>query len=150
MVFLILVGALLFTRFVAWCNLSDVLTNLIISMGLSPAFFTILVLIVFLILGCFVDLMPLMLIGIPIVYPISQTLGINPIWFLVLINLVINIGSITPPVGINLFVLKGLQKDIPMATLYRAAIPFSIAYLVATVVLFLIPPIITWLPAVLK
>jgi tripartite ATP-independent transporter DctM subunit len=150
MVFLILVGALLFTRFVAWCNLSDVLTNLIISMGLSPAFFTILALIVFLILGCFVDLMPLMLIGIPIVYPISQTLGINPIWFLVLVNLVINIGSITPPVGINLFVLKGLQKDIPMATLYRAAIPFSIAYLVATVVLFLIPPIITWLPAALK
>ena len=150
MVFLILVGALLFTRFVAWCNLSGVLTNLIIGMGLSPAFFTILVLIVFLILGCFVDLMPLMLIGIPIIYPISQTLGINPIWFLLLVNLVINIGSITPPVGINLFVLKGLQKDIPMATLYRAAIPFTIVYLVATVVLFLIPPIITWLPAALK
>ncbi|MDD5703446.1 MAG: TRAP transporter large permease subunit, partial [Dehalococcoidales bacterium] len=108
MVFLILVGALLFTRFVAWCNLSGVLTNLITGMGLSPAYFTILVLIVFLILGCFIDLMPLMLIGVPIVFPISQTLGINPIWFGVLINLVINIGSITPPVGINLFVLKGL------------------------------------------
>jgi tripartite ATP-independent transporter DctM subunit len=150
MVFLILVGALLFTRFVAWCNLSGVLTNLITDMGLSPAYFTVLVLIVFLILGCFVDLMPLMLIGLPIVYPISQTLGINPIWFLVLVNLVINIGSITPPVGINLFVLKGLQKDIPMVTLFRAAVPFTIVYMVATAVLFLIPPIITWLPAVLK
>ncbi|MDD5704112.1 MAG: TRAP transporter large permease subunit, partial [Dehalococcoidales bacterium] len=120
------------------------------GMGLSPAYFTILVLIVFLILGCFIDLMPLMLIGVPIVFPISQTLGINPIWFGVLINLVINIGSITPPVGINLFVLKGLQKDIPMATLFRAAVPFTIVYVIATAVLFLVPSITTWLPEALR
>jgi tripartite ATP-independent transporter DctM subunit len=150
MVFLILVGALLFTRFVAWCNLSGVLTDIITGMGLSPAHFTILVLVAFLILGCFIDLMPLMLIGVPIVHPISQTLGINLIWLGVLINLIINVGAITPPVGINLFVLKGLHEEIPMATLFKAAIPFTIMTLIAVAIMFLIPPIITWLPLALK
>jgi tripartite ATP-independent transporter DctM subunit len=150
MVFLILVGALLFTRFLAWCNLSSVLSNLIISMGLSATSFTILVIVVFLFMGCFIDLMPLMLIGIPIVFPIAVTLGIDSIWFGILVLLAINLGSITPPVGINLFVMKGIQKDIPMSSLFRASFPFAAIYLIAMVVLFLVPPIITWLPGALR
>ena len=150
MVFLILIGGLMFTRFAAWCNLSSSVTELITGMGLSVTSFMLLVLLVFLILGCFVDLMPLMLIGVPIVYPVAMSMGIDSLWFAILVCLTINLGTLTPPVGMNLFVLKGLNKEIPMSTIYQGALPFVLGTVVALAILFAVPPLVTWLPAALK
>jgi tripartite ATP-independent transporter DctM subunit len=150
MIFLIIIGAVLFTRFAAWCNMSQIITNFFTGLGLSPMVFAAVVLFIFLILGCIMDIMPLLLIGVPILHPIAVSMGLNPIWFAVLVVLVINLGALTPPVGLILFVFKGMAKDIPMATVYRGAIPFVIGILLGMVLLFFIPSLATWLPAVLK
>ena len=150
MVFLIIVGGTMFTRFAAWCNLSRVVSGLIASAGLSPTVYILIVMAFLLVAGCFIDLMPLLLIGVPIFQPIAVHMGINPLWFAMLVCLVINIGALTPPVGINLFVLKGLNKEIPMSTIYQGSMPFAIATLVSVIILFFAPPLVTWLPNVLK
>jgi tripartite ATP-independent transporter DctM subunit len=150
MTFLILIGAFLFSRFIAWCNLTTWLTNLIMGAGLSPTMFMVFVVIALLILGCFIDLSPLLLIGVPVLYPISATLGINPIWFAVIVIVVINLGALTPPVGINLFVLKGMNNDIPIGTIYKGSFPFVVGSLVGIIIIFLIPSLSTWLVVALK
>jgi tripartite ATP-independent transporter DctM subunit len=150
MTFLIVVGSLIFTRFCAWCNLSGTLTDLITGLGLSPALFVSIVLVALVIVGCFVDVMALILIGIPILYPVSIQLGINPVWFGIMFCLSVNLGALTPPVGINLFVYKGMFKEIPMGTIYRGAIPFAVGTCAAIIILFFFPSIVTWLPEFLK
>jgi tripartite ATP-independent transporter DctM subunit len=150
MVFLIIVGGTMFTRFAAWCNLSGVVSDLITSAGLNPITYIIFVLVLLFIAGCFIDLMPLLLIGVPIFHPIAMGMGINPLWFALLVCLTINVGSITPPVGINLFVLKGLHKDIPMSNIYLGSMPFVIGSLIAITIIILVPSIATWLPEALK
>jgi tripartite ATP-independent transporter DctM subunit len=150
MVFLIIIGAQMFTRFAAWCNLSGVISEFITGLSLSPTGFMVMSLSVLFILGFFVDILPLMFIGIPILYPVAIVLGINPIWFGVLVTLVINLGAFTPPVGLNLFVLKGMFKDIPIGVIYQGTMPFIISYVLAIVILFVAPSLTTWLPYALK
>jgi tripartite ATP-independent transporter DctM subunit len=150
MTFIILIGSIMFTRFAAWCNLSNTLQDSIISMGLSPTLFTIVILAALLLLGCFIDLPPLLLIGIPLVYPVAVSLGINPIWFCVITVIVINLGAITPPVGINLFVLKGVDKTMPIGRIYAGVWPFVVGSIVAVAILFVAPALTTWLPQVLR
>jgi tripartite ATP-independent transporter DctM subunit len=150
MVFLILIGALIFTRFAAWCNLSGSLSSLINGMGLSSGTFMAIVLLVLVIFGCFIDIMPLVLIGVPVLYPVTTIMGIDPIWFGIMFCITVNLGALTPPVGINLFVFKGIFKEIPMGTIYRGAIPFVFGTVIAIIIMFFIPSLITWLPGILK
>jgi tripartite ATP-independent transporter DctM subunit len=150
MTFIILIGSIMFTRFAAWCNLSNTLQDAILSMGLSSTLFMIVILAVFLFLGFFIDLPPLLLIGIPLVFPIAEAMGINPIWFGVITVIVINLGALTPPVGINLFVLKGVDKTIPIGKIYAGALPFVAGTIVAVVIIFVAPALTTWLPGMLR
>jgi tripartite ATP-independent transporter DctM subunit len=149
MTFLILIGSLMFTRFAAWCNLSNTLRDSIVAMNLSSMAFMAFILVALLILGCFIDLAPLLLIGIPLLYPVAVALGINPIWFSVITVIVINLGALTPPVGINLFVLKGVSKELPINKIYAGALPFVAGSIVAVIILFFAPVLTTWLPTVL-
>jgi TRAP-type C4-dicarboxylate transport system permease large subunit len=96
------------------------------------------------------DIMPLLLIAVPILHPIAVSMGVDPIWFAVLVVLDINLGSLTPPVGLILFVYKGMAKDVSMATVYRGSIPFVAGILVAMALVFFIPTLATWLPSALK
>jgi C4-dicarboxylate transporter, DctM subunit len=150
MVFLILIGGLMFTRFAAWCNLSGTVSNFIHMLALSPIGYTLVAIIMLFILGCFMDIMPIILIGIPILHPIAVALGINPIWFAILACVTINLGALTPPVGINLFVLKGLNKEISMTTIYAGSIPFVLGTLATIIILFAVPSLVTWLPSIMK
>jgi TRAP-type C4-dicarboxylate transport system permease large subunit len=108
------------------------------------------ILIVFLILGCFVDILTLTLIAVPIVHPIAVQQGIDPLWFAILVLLDLILGSLTPPVGINLFTMKGMAPHIPMGTIYRGAIPFIIATLAVMIILFVFPELVTFLPSMMK
>jgi C4-dicarboxylate transporter DctM subunit len=103
----------------------------------------------FFILGCFIDILPMILIGFPIFFPIAMTMGIDPIWFCLLMVVVINLGGMTPPFGIIMFVLKGIRKDIPMDAIYKGTLPFVLATVLALVILFLIPALTTWLPGLM-
>ncbi|MDD5701775.1 MAG: TRAP transporter large permease subunit, partial [Dehalococcoidales bacterium] len=116
----------------------------------SGTLYTVLVILIMLIAGCFIDAMPMMLIGVPIFHPIAVSLGVDPLWFALLIVLSINVGALTPPVGLCLFVLKGINKEIPMHTIYTGAIPFVGGTLLSMVIIFFVPSIVSWLPNALK
>lgn len=150
MIFLIVIGAVIFTKFAAWCNMSDTIENFFTNLGLSPMVYVIVVLFIFMVLGAVMDIMPLLLIGVPILHPIAVSMGIDPIWFAVLVVLVINLGALTPPVGLILFVYKGMAKDVPMGSIYRGALPFVLGAVLAVALVFLIPALANWLPVALK
>jgi tripartite ATP-independent transporter DctM subunit len=150
MLILIVNGAILFTRFVAWCNVSGVVSDAITGIGLSQSAAIILVLALFFVLGFIIDVLTLTLIGVPIMHPIAVGLGADPIWFATLMVLVLILGSLTPPVGINLFTMKGMAPDIPIGNIYRGAFPFVLAAAIVVVIVFLVPQLATWLPGILK
>jgi tripartite ATP-independent transporter DctM subunit len=150
MAFLILCGAVMFTRFAAWCNLSGVITEFITGLGLSPNGVMVLILFIFFILGFVVDMMPLVLIGVPIVYPLAIAYGFDPIWFSVLVVLLINVGTVTPPVGISLFALKGVDRSMPMSIIYTGVLPFVLVTIIVVALIFIFPSLTTWLPSTIK
>jgi tripartite ATP-independent transporter DctM subunit len=149
-VFLILIGAVLFTRFGVWCNLSGTVTSFLTGLGFGPQLVIALVFVIFFALGFAVDTLALTLIGVPIIHPIAVTMGFDPIWFAVLLIIVINVGTITPPVALNLFVIKALNQDIPIGVIFRGALPFVVGTLAAILLFFFVPDIITWLPSLVK
>jgi tripartite ATP-independent transporter DctM subunit len=150
MILLIINGAILFTRFVAWCNISDLVSGYMNGLGLSYHFVVLIVLVIFFFLGFFVDVMTLTLIGVPIMHPIVVGLGADPVWFAMLVLLTLNLGALTPPVGLNLFTMKGMAPDVPIGTIYRGAIPFIGAAVLAIAIVFFIPTLATWLPNMMK
>jgi tripartite ATP-independent transporter DctM subunit len=148
--FLILNGGLMFGRFAAWCNLSGATIELITGLGLSTLSVMLLILLIILILGFFTDILPLIMIGVPILHPVAVAQGVDPIWFAVLMVMTINLGTITPPVGIGLFTLKGVAKDIPIGTIFSGVLPFTLATIVIIVIIIAVPAIATWLPGLMK
>jgi tripartite ATP-independent transporter DctM subunit len=150
MVFIILIGAVIFSRFIAWCNLSKVITDVITGLNLSPGGFMALILFFFFFLGFFIGALPLILVGVPIMYPVALSMGINPLWFAVLMVINICTGASTPPVGVNLFTLKGVAPQIPMGTIYKGVLPFLLAIVVSLIIVFLFPSTVTWLPSLMK
>jgi tripartite ATP-independent transporter DctM subunit len=149
-VFLILIGAMLFTRFGVWCNLSGSAFSFFSGLGIPALAVIALIFIIFFVLGFVLDSLALTMIGVPIVHPIAVGLGFDPVWFAVLLIVVINSGTITPPVALNLFVIKALNQDIPIGVIFRGALPFVIATFAAIVLFFFVPGIITWLPGIIK
>ena len=96
--------------------------------------------------GFFMDALALITLTIPIIYPVVLALGFDPIWFGVIIVLITEMGVITPPVGINVYVIKGIAEDVPLETIFKGTIPFLIALLVAAAILIIFPQIATFLP----
>jgi C4-dicarboxylate transporter, DctM subunit len=101
----------------------------------------------FLVMGCFIDVLPMILIGLPIFFPIATGLGIDGIWFSLLFVMITNLGGMTPPMGIIMFVFKGIQPSVPMGVIYRGTMPFVIATIVGIIIVFLVPSLATWLPS---
>jgi TRAP-type C4-dicarboxylate transport system permease large subunit len=97
--------------------------------------------------GFFMDSMALVVVTIPIFFPLVMKLGFDPIWFGVIIVLVAEMGVITPPVGVNVFVIKGIAPDIPLEVIFKGIIPFLIALILFTITLVIFPQIATYLPS---
>lgn len=150
MIFLLVAGATIFGRFFALTRIPFELGLWITGMNISSFAVLMVVLVVYLILGCFIDALALMLLTIPIFYPlIVTTLGYDPIWFGVIMLLIINMGVITPPVGLNVYVIKGVAPDVPLETIFKGVWPFLIAILVCILILIIFPQIATVLPDLL-
>ncbi|MDD5701407.1 MAG: TRAP transporter large permease subunit [Dehalococcoidales bacterium] len=145
-VFFILIAAQMFTRFIAWCNVTNTMTEFITNIGLGGTGFMIITMVFLAIMGCFIDVLPMILIGLPIFYPIAAGLGIDPIWFSLLFVMVTNLGGMTPPFGVVMFVFKGIQPTVPMSVIYRGTIPFVLTTVAVLVIIFLVPGLATWLP----
>jgi tripartite ATP-independent transporter DctM subunit len=150
MVYLILIGAMIFTRFIALCNFSNISTHFLLGLSLPPIAIILIMLFILFILGFVMDTNPLVLIGIPILHPIAISLGYDPLWFTVLAVLVINVGMITPPVGISLFALRAVAPDMPVGTIYRGVFPFVVATIVVVAIILIFPNVATFLPNIIK
>lgn len=149
MCFTVLCGAIVLSYFMAMTRIPMVLANTIAGMDLPGMAVMFAIVMVFLILGCFLPSMPLLLICVPIFVPIAKVFGWDLIWFGVIIVILDNMASITPPFGISLFVMKEVAS-VSLGTMYRAAVPFVLALLVCLLVIIAFPPISTVLPALMK
>ncbi|RJX24375.1 MAG: TRAP transporter large permease [Dethiobacter sp.] len=147
MILFLVAGAIIFGRFMAVSRIPFELAGWVSSLSLPPFIILGIILLVYLFFGTFIEMIPLILLTIPIFYPVVvNTLGYDPIWFGVIIVLVVAMGVITPPVGINVYVIKGVARDVPLEVIFRGIWPFLIAAIVCCVLLIAFPQIATFLP----
>jgi TRAP-type C4-dicarboxylate transport system permease large subunit len=92
----------------------------------------------------------MVLLTIPIVFPIIKELGFDPVWFGIIVVMVVELGLITPPIGMNVFVIKGIAKDVPLETIFRGVMPFVGAQVVLIAILVVVPQIALWLPSTMS
>jgi C4-dicarboxylate transporter DctM subunit len=147
MVYLILIGAFILNYFVAAAGISNALANLISGLNLGYKAVTIIIMFIFLILGCFLDSLAMVLLTMPIFYPVATSLGADPLWFGVIVTIAMQLGCLTPPVGMNIFVVAGLDKRIRMEEVFKGVVPFIVAIFVTIALLVIWPELATWLPS---
>jgi len=118
----------------------------VVSLGLPSMVVMILILIMYLLLGTFLDEMAMILLTLPVLLPLVVKLGFDPVWFGILVVLVVIMGMISPPVGITMFVVKGVAPDIPMSPIFRGVLPFWLVTILFVALLLAFPPMALWLP----
>jgi C4-dicarboxylate transporter DctM subunit len=147
MVFLIVAGGTIYGHFLAITRLPSELSVWVGGLPLHPIAIMGLIIFGYIIGGCFMDSLAMVTFTIPILYPLVVSLGFDPIWFGVIIVLVCEMGAISPPVGINVYVIQGVAPEVPMETIFKGAYPFLIAIMVCTVLLLVFPQIVLFLPS---
>ncbi len=147
MVIFIITGAVIFGHFMAVSTIPFVLAAWLGGLPISPIAVMVIIIFIYFIGGFFMDSMALVVVTIPIFFPIVLELGFDPIWFGVIIVLGAEMGVITPPVGVNVFVIKGIAPDIPLETIFKGVLPFLVALTIVTIILVIFPQIATFLPS---
>ncbi|WP_171207971.1 MULTISPECIES: TRAP transporter large permease [unclassified Ruegeria] len=145
-VYLILFGAFIFKTFVGFTSITFVLSSWVEAQGFTGLQVVIAFLVMFIILGMFLEGFAMLVLSIPVVQPILEPLGVDMILFGVLAVIALEMGLISPPVGVNVFIVKGIARDVPMATIFRGIWPFWFAMLMAIVVILAVPDIALMLP----
>ena len=146
MIFTILIGAITLNNLVIFSGLANALADFVSGLDMSPATVMLIILLMYLIMGCFLDALAMILLSVPIFYPIVLDLGYDPIWFGIIVVMVVELGLITPPIGMNVFVIKGMVQSVPLVSIYKGVLPFVIGQVVLIIAVFLIPEIALWLP----
>jgi C4-dicarboxylate transporter, DctM subunit len=147
MIMFMVLGGNVFAFMLSTLGIPQYLTNLIIGMDVSPWAVMIVINIVFLILGCLLDPMSIMVICLPILFPIVTKLGFDPVWFGIIITINIEMGMITPPFGLNLFILKATLRDyVTMDDIVKGSLPFVVLLMVGLAIVMIFPILATWLP----
>lgn len=146
MVLLLVAGAVIFGHFLAVTRIPFNLAHWVTALNLPDYGVVALIVLVYLVGGCFIDALALIMLTIPIFYPIITDLGYDPVWFGIIIVLVTQMGVITPPVGINVYVVSGIAQDIPLEKIFTGVLPFLAALIVGTALLVAFPQIVLWLP----
>jgi tripartite ATP-independent transporter DctM subunit len=147
----VLIGALIFAQSLQMLALPQRLLESIVALGLSQYVVLLVVVAVYLVLGCFFDGLSMMIMTLPIVFPLLTGLGFDPVWLGVIVTIMIEVGMLTPPVGMNLFVLVGItNQDVSLGEAAKASTPYWLALLVGVLLLTLLPGIATWLPNMMR
>ena len=146
MIFTILIGALTLNNLMVFSGIAGALSGFVSGLDMHPMAVMAFILLIYLVMGCFLDALAMILLTVPIFFPIITNLGFDPIWFGIIVVMVVELGLITPPIGMNVFVIKGMAPDIRLSSIYKGVIPFVIAQLVLIVLVFFIPDIALWLP----
>ena len=144
--FLVLAGAFVFKVFLGLSGIAFVASEWVGQQGFSGAQVVALVLVMFIVLGTFLDGFAMLVLTVPLVQPILEPLGVDMIWFGVMIVITLEMGLISPPVGLNIFVVKGVAPDVPVRTMFRGIVPFWLALLAALLLIALLPGLATHLP----
>ncbi|MGE5422596.1 MAG: TRAP transporter large permease [Ignavibacteriales bacterium] len=151
MIMLMIAGSVMFGRFMAISRLPFEMASWTGSLDWPPFAIMLLILLIYLGLGCIIDALAMILLTIPIFYPIAvNQLGYDPIWFGVIIVLVVGMGVITPPVGMNVYIIKGVAPDVPLETIFHGIWPFLGAIVVCVIILMICPGIATVLPNMIR
>ncbi len=150
MVMLIVAGATVFGHFLAISQLPSWLAEYLASLPLPGWSIIGLIILFYLIAGCFIDALALIILTTPIFYPVILELGYNLIWFGVILVVVTQMGVISPPVGVNVYVVSGIERDIPLQTIFKGAMPFLFMLIISAILLIMFPQIALFLPGMIR
>ena len=139
-------AAVFFGYFLTVTQTPQKVTEFLTGLGLGSYGVLALIMVMYLVLGCLMDAMAMIILTVPIIFPVISHLGFDPIWFGVIIVMTVELGLIHPPVGMNVFVIKSVVKDVSFATIFRGVIPFVATDLIRLVILIAFPLLATWLP----
>jgi len=144
--FTVLIGAWIFSNFINLAGLPEGLRGFVTQWGVDPLLVIFMVLAVYVVLGCVFESLSMMLLTVPIFFPLVTGLGFDPVWFGIIVVVVTEISLITPPVGLNVFVLKGVLVDVPTGTIFRGVTPFWLVDIIRLLLLVLIPWLVLAIP----
>jgi len=150
MILVIVAGATIFSHFLAVTRIPFDIATWITGLNVPRSVVMLMIILVYLVGGCFIDALALIMLTVPIFYPVIQTLGYDPIWFGVIIVLVTQIGVITPPVGINVYIVSGVARDVPLHVIFKGVMPLLLALVIGTLALIPFPQIALFLPGLMK
>ncbi|MBW2610128.1 MAG: TRAP transporter large permease [Deltaproteobacteria bacterium] len=150
MVMVIVAGATIFGHFMAITRVPFELADWVGNLPLPRSAIMGVIILVYLFGGCFMDALAMIMLTIPIFFPVSQALGFDPIWFGVVIVLITEMGVITPPVGVNVYVVYGVAKDVPLEAIFKGVLPMLLALLICNLILLIFPQIALFLPGLMR
>ena len=149
MIFLILIGAYVFGAFLTITRLPTVLAEFVNGLSVSKYIILAIIIVIYAVMGCLMDSLAMVMLTVPIFLPIMTELGFNGIWYGVLMIMVMEMGLITPPVGMNVYIVAGVAKDVPLQKIFRGVAPMVLGMCVAIIILCAIPDIALFLPRLL-
>jgi len=150
MLFTLLIAATIFANFVNFTSMPGDLKEWITDLGLSPAMVVAAMMVIYVVLGTVMEELTMVLLTLPLFFPIVTSLGFDPVWFGVLIVMVIQIGLISPPVGMNLFVLNALLPKVGLGRIFKGVWPFVVVQIVMLAILVAFPMLSLWLPSFMR
>lgn len=149
MIFLIIIGSTLYATFLAVTGIAGALRGFVGGLDASPMAVLLVILLIYVVLGFVMDSLGMLLLTLPVLFPVVVELGIDPILFGVLVVMAVELGLITPPLGMNVFVVRAIAPDTPLTQIFAGAAPFALSFVVAIGAVLLFPGLATWLPAAL-
>jgi TRAP-type C4-dicarboxylate transport system permease large subunit len=150
MIFIVVAGATVFGHFLAVTRIPADIGIFVSALQLHPMIIMGFIIVIYLLLGCLMDSLAMIMLTIPIFYPVILTLGFDPIWFGVIIVVVAEMGVITPPVGINAYVVAGVARDVPLHVVFKGSLHMLYAMIALALLLIIFPQIALFLPQVLR
>ncbi len=146
-VFTVLIGAILFGYFLTVTQTPQKVTEFLTGLGIGKYGVLALIMMLYLVLGCLMDALAMIILTVPIAFPVIRELGFDPIWFGVIIVMTVELGLIHPPVGMNIFVIKSVVEDVKISTIFYGVLPFIVTDLLRLVILIAFPILALWLPS---
>jgi C4-dicarboxylate transporter DctM subunit len=146
-VFTVLIGALLFGYFLTVTQTPQKVTEFLTGLGIGPYGVLAVIMLMYLVLGCLMDALAMIILTVPIIFPVITQLGFDPIWFGVIIVMTVELGLIHPPVGMNIFVIKSVIEDAKISTIFYGVLPFIVTDIIRLIILIAFPIIALWLPS---
>lgn len=149
-IMILVIGCMMFSKFLSLTGFNEVMIQAIIDLSLPPFFFFVLLILVYTILGMFLEATSIIALTIPLMMPVIKAVGWDPIWFGVIIVCLMEVAAVTPPVGLVLYTVKATAPEIPIETIYRGCVPFWLCNIIAVFIFYFAPQIALLLPSMMK